>query len=255
LITSDLGSITDLNLLYSFSPRPQQEKTLILEIGAGYGRLAEAAFNIFNDSIRYVLVDSVPGSLYYAKRYLEAACPKIRIGSYYYGDAFDIDKFECYVVPSWHFSALNTLKYDICINIESFQEMPQEHVDYYLRLFDDVTRDGATIYISNAHDYLFKGDWNFPKNWRKLLCSNTPRSWTRDHPTEVFEKSVGDFSVQNAAIDANYRYSLERSEEAEIFLLKTGVRRMLGPIVRHSLRRVGQLMQSRGAGTAPRRTR
>ena len=57
---SDLGSILDLNLLYAYAFDPDRKTTTILEIGGGYGRLAEAAFNIFGKSIRYVLVDSVP---------------------------------------------------------------------------------------------------------------------------------------------------------------------------------------------------
>ena len=205
LTIADLGSIMDLNLLYSFScGRKQRESTLILEVGGGYGRLAEAAFNVFGDSIRYVLVDSVPGSLYYAKSYLEAACPAIRIGSYYHDDKFDLDNYECYIAPSWHFSTLNNLRYDICVSIETFQEMSQEHVDHYLSMFEEVACEDATIYISNARDYRFKGRWNYPKNWRKLLCSNTPRSWTQDHPTEIFKKSVGNFSAQNTVIDVSY---------------------------------------------------
>jgi L-rhamnose mutarotase len=206
MMVADLGSIMDLNFLYSFSFNPDRKVTKILEVGGGYGRLAEAALNVFGKSIRYVLVDSVPVSLYYAKEYMERACPDIRVGSYYNGDAFDLNIFDCYIIPSWYFQKLNQEKYDMCVNIESFQEMNQEHVDSYLNLFDSVSVDDATIYISNAHDYLFQGNWHYPNHWRKLVCTNTPRSWTADHPTEIFEKSKGDFSSANARLDDVYNF-------------------------------------------------
>jgi hypothetical protein len=137
---------------------------------------------------------------------MEQACPEIRVGSYYDGDAFDMNNFECYIIPSWYFEELNREQYDICINIESFQEMNQVHVDTYLNLFDRVSVDGATIYVSNAHDYIFRGDWNYPANWQKLLCANTPRSWSPDHPTEIFVKGKSNFSVRDAVVDDIHSY-------------------------------------------------
>jgi hypothetical protein len=206
LRVADLGSMMDLNFLFTYSSNPARKITNILEVGGGYGRLAEAAFNVFGKSIRYVLVDSVPASIYYSTEYMKRACPEIRIGSYYEGDPFDLNKFECYVVPSWYFSELNKETYDVCVNIESFQEMNQGHVDSYIKLFDDVSADGAVIYISNSHDYLFNGSWNYPNHWQKVFCSNTPRSWTANHPTEVFVKREGDFSSQNEMLDGTLAY-------------------------------------------------
>lgn len=209
---ADLGSIMDLNLIYSHSFDPSRKVTKILEVGGGYGRLAEAALNVFGDSVRYVLVDSVPVSLYYAKRYMERACPHVRVGSYYDGDEFDMDKFGCYIIPSWYFQELNREEYDVCVNIESFQEMNQGHLDTYLRIFDEVSRDGAMMYVSNAHDYIFSGEWRYPDHWQKLLCARTPRAQSRDHRTEVFTKSRGDFSSWNATLDAVHAYQLWKGD-------------------------------------------
>ncbi len=206
LRVADLGSIMDLTFLYSYAFDPARKITNVIEIGGGYGRLAEAAFNVFGKSIRYVLVDSVPVSLYYSKKYLESVCPDIRVGSYYDGDKFDLSEFHCYIIPAWYFAELNKEKYDICINIESFQEMNQQHIDTYLQLFDRVSVDRATIYVDNARDYIFRGNWNYPKHWQKLFCSNTPRSWTPDHPVEIFVKGTGDFSAQNAILDDIHYY-------------------------------------------------
>ncbi len=211
LRVADLGSLMDLTFLYTYARDPARKVTTILEVGGGYGRLAEAAFNIFGKSIRYVLVDSVPVSLYYSKKYLESVCPDIRVGSYYDGDSFDMSEFDCYIIPAWYFAKLNKEKYDICINIESFQEMNQQHVDSYLQLFDSVSVDRGIMYLDNAHDYIFHGNWNYPNHWQKLFCSNTPRSWTADHPVEVFVKGTGDFSAQNAILDDIHHY-LQRAQ-------------------------------------------
>lgn len=230
----DLGSIMDLNLLYSFRPTNPQGPTSFLEVGGGYGRLAEAALNVFGESIRYVMVDSVPGSLYYAREYLSRACPEARIGSYYNGDPFDLQTYSCFIVPAWHFERLNTQTYDVCVNIESFQEMSQIHVDYFLALFARVTREGSLVYVSNAHDYLFQGDWNYPDTWQKLLCTNTPRSWTPDHPTEVLSVRTGDFRLANSAINEFYR-NFETTKTLRQGLSSTG--RLLTERLRQVLRR------------------
>jgi hypothetical protein len=212
LRVADLGSIMDITLLFTYAFDPARTITNILEVGGGYGRLAEAAFNIFGKSIRYVLVDSVPVSLYYSKRYLQSVCPDIRVGSYYDGDRFDLSEFDCYIIPAWYFNELNEEKYDICINIESFQEMNQQHVDTYIQIFDRVSVDHAVIYIDNARDYIFRSNWSYPNHWQKLLCSNTPRSWTRDHPVEIFVKGTGNFSAQNAILDDIHHY-LQRIQD------------------------------------------
>jgi hypothetical protein len=139
----------------------------------------------------------------YAPAYLRQACASARIGSYYDGDAFDLDRFDCYVIPAWHFTALNAYRYDALVSINSLQEMAQHHVDWYLSLMDGAAADGAICYFNNAHDYLFKGAWRYPPHWRKLLCASSPRSWSANHPTEVFTVDRGvDHAGANAALDA-----------------------------------------------------
>ena len=120
------------------------------------------------------MVDAVPASLIYARDYLRAACPDARIGFYYDSDAADIDSFDCYIAPAWHFEGLNgSERYDVCVNIESFQEMTQAAVDAYIGLFDRIGADDAIFSISNADDYQFRGSWNSPPTWRRLFPSNT----------------------------------------------------------------------------------
>jgi hypothetical protein len=231
---ADLGSIMDLNLLYAYAGSQGRSVTRILEVGGGYGRLAEAAFNIFGHSLKYVIIDAVPASLYYAPRYLAQACPDARIASYYDSDfgGLDLDSADIAIVPAWHFERINRDSYDVCVNIESMQEMNQEHVDYYLRLFQSVAADNATIYLSNARDYHFRGSYNYPANWQKLFSSNTPRSWKPDHPTEIFRKTAADCSMQNMMIDSAYRYGLWLQRDAPEFIRRNGCKGVIAPLGR-----------------------
>ena len=75
--------------------------------------------------------------------------------------------FDCYIVPSWHFERLNSARYDVCVNVDSFQEMSQILVDRYLELFDSVLQPEGIVYNSNGRGSYFKGTWNFPGHWRK----------------------------------------------------------------------------------------
>jgi len=244
LLEPDFGTLMDLNLLYGFSRGGRL--TRILEVGGGYGRLTEAAFNIFGGSVRYVLVDAVPASLYYSKKYLTHACPDARIRSYYDAEgAFDFEEYDISIVPSWHFEKLNRISYDLCVNIESMQEMNQHHVDYYLNLFDSVAADEAIIYLSNSHDYYFKGSFRYPTHWQKLFCSNTPRSWTRDHPTEMFRKTKTDCSFQNAIQDANYRYGLWMQNDPKEFIIRNGPESVIAPAIKALAHRMRSKVRAR----------
>jgi hypothetical protein len=212
---TDLGSVMDANLISAHSPgTPASGRTAICEVGGGYGRLAEVMTGGSADSMHYVLVDAVPGSLMYAYSYLKAQLPDHKIGSFYNGDAYSTD-FDCYVIPAWHTSVLADSCFDLCINIESMQEMEQHHVDFYIGLFDRLAVHGGEIYLSNARDYVFQGTWRLPDNWQTVFLSNTPRSWTADHPTHILYKREGDFSLPRSMHEAAFRQQIDAWKEAQ----------------------------------------
>jgi tetratricopeptide (TPR) repeat protein len=146
----------------------------------------------------------------------------LRIGFYYEEDALDLELFDCYIMPAWHFDpSPHTGSFDCSINVQSMQEMNQYHIDYYLSLFNTILKEGGGIaYLSNEKDYIFQGEWTYPKNWKLLLKTRTPRSWTRNSPTEVFLKSAGSFEKENRWID--FMYSLQLQEfDRSVDQLKT----------------------------------
>jgi len=215
LLVTDLGSILDVSTIASFLD-PTIERLHILEVGGGYGRLAEVFLNMYErGSVRYVLVDAVPASLMYSYLYLSDRFRDLHIGSYYCDDPFNMDLFDCYIVPSWHFDIpAKRGAFDCCVNIQSMQEMSQYHVDYYLSMFDELLKDGSGLaYISNEKDYVFQGEWNYPATWRCLMKTRTPRSWTRDSPTEVFIKGARSFERENRLIGSVYSLQLRQYDE------------------------------------------
>ncbi|MDQ6990714.1 MAG: putative sugar O-methyltransferase [Mariprofundaceae bacterium] len=215
LMVTDLGSMMDINLISSLLM--SETKLVIVEVGGGYGRLAEVFMNLFGpDRIKYVLVDAVPASLMYSELYMKDRFPDVNIGSFYRDDDFDLEKHPCYVMPAWHFESLNANQFHVCINVQSMQEMSQEHVDYYLSLFNNIVQDRGLIYLSNEKDYVFRGQWNYPENWQKVFQNRTPRSWTRHSPTEMFLKQAeGDFSSANQLLDFMYEKQLHDYDMVE----------------------------------------
>ena len=148
LIVADLGSIVDVNLINIYL-RKETDSINIIEVGGGYGRLAEVFFNVAAsekstiNKVKYVLVDAVPATLMYAYKYLVKALPNIKIGFYYNGDDFNLDKFDCYIAPSWYIEKINNSSYDLAINVQSMQEMEQFHVDFYLKFFDKILNNNG----------------------------------------------------------------------------------------------------------------
>lgn len=207
----DLSTIAEVNMLYAGLEKTSDRVKHVLEVGGGYGRIAEAIMNTAED-IKYVMVDAVPGSILYSYEYLKKMLSNKKIGFYYLEDEFDLEKYDVYIIPAWHFEEYNRCKYDCCINISSMQEMGQTHVDYYLELFDRVLKKGGIAYIQNSHDYLFKGEWKYNKSWERVFMCNTPASWTAYFPTEIFVKREADYSRWNQCVLAGYEYALKEKQ-------------------------------------------
>jgi putative sugar O-methyltransferase len=220
LNAADLGSILDLNFLHEYIEVAESKKAMILEIGGGYGRLAEACFNVFDDQFIYVMVDAVPASLFYAYTYLTQLYPEKKIGFYYNGDKFDLNLYDCYLVPIWHFEKLYTSKFDCCINIASFQEMEDQQVTFYLDLFNRVCATEGIIYLSNSRDFIYKREFNYPDNWQLLVKENTPRSWTPYYPVEILKKTEQDCTDQNAQKQLEYLPALIKAYQEHVSLLE-----------------------------------
>jgi len=200
----DLNTIIDIELIYSFLPDLHERSLTVLEVGGGYGRLCEGMFNVFGDKLKYVLVDAVPASIYYSYLYLKKSLPGINIGFYYQDDRPDLEKYDCYIVPSWHFENCFSNNFDLCLNLSSLQEMNDDQVNYYLNLFNHRTKLGGRIVLFNSRDYIKSRDFIYPKNWLYLFKQKTPRSRTIDMPLDILENTKRDCTSENAAVIIDY---------------------------------------------------
>lgn len=217
LLIADLGTIIDLNLIAPYLPAGARAEPLrVIEVGGGYGRLAEAMFNVYDGQLKFVMIDAVPASLIYAYEYLSRARPDLRIGSFYRGDAYDLERFDIYICPIWHFETAGAGQFDLAINVQSMQEMAQHHVDYYLGWFDSVLKPGAVAYLCNRRDHVFRGAWHYPQHWECLLKICTPRSWIRDFPAEVYRKGERAYAGENALAETRYRRELGQANARQI---------------------------------------
>jgi SAM-dependent methyltransferase len=205
----ELRTVHDVALMTSHLRRPEGQFR-ILEVGAGYGRLAEAFFNLKLD-VRYVIVDAVPATLYYAYEYLRRALPRKKVAFYYKDGPEAAAAADCYVLPTWRIGDIELEPVDLAINIASFQEMTMKQVRYYLQLFDRTVTDGGGIYISNSRVYGYPREYTYPSNWKILFKHTTPFSVTLHYPVEIFEKTGADWSANNVEVER--RYFLELYED------------------------------------------
>lgn len=219
LLIADLGTMIDLNLIapYFADHTAESPPLHVIEVGGGYGRLAEAMFNTHHGPLKYVLIDAVPASLILAYEYLNQARPDLRIGSFYRGDSYDkMDNFDIYICPIWHFEKTSAKNFDLCINIQSMQEMNQNHVDFYLHWLNKLLKENGIAYLCNRRDHVFKGIWNYPDHWQRLMKIGTPRSWTRDFPTEIFRKNCRNFVHENNLVEALYQRDFQKKNAQTI---------------------------------------
>ena len=124
---TDLFSVIDVLLLSAFCDTNDNPR--VLEIGGGFGRTAEFLSKSIYPSMRYVNVDAVPVSLTYCFQYLRARFPDRKVSIVTRGSLIDLDS-DFLVVPAWNLSLLDQLKFDISMNIESFQEISQSIVEF-----------------------------------------------------------------------------------------------------------------------------
>jgi putative sugar O-methyltransferase len=106
----------------------------VIEIGAGFGRTAQAIIRLVRNITTYTIVD-IPQVLALSACYLEKVLSLDEFAKLDFVNAFEIDE-----------NFLNSLAVDLVINIDSFQEMPKETVRFYL---ENVVSKSKYFYSKN----------------------------------------------------------------------------------------------------------
>ncbi|WP_281684044.1 putative sugar O-methyltransferase [Thalassobaculum salexigens] len=178
LISQDLArSAVEYNQMLELCSLP--ENATILEIGSGYGRLAQV-FHEFG-AAKFIIVDIAP-ALFLAQTYLHAVFPK--------GKFFDFRSFENfedvrreYEEAEFVFLSPNQIdqlpdnSVDLTININSFMEMTYQAVDHYMRTIDRICRGWLYMKQWRARgqkkiDHNFgHGDYPTRPSWKKTIDS------------------------------------------------------------------------------------
>ena len=182
LVSQDLASsILEINAI-SKSIVPG---SVVLELGAGYGRDAYAMLAA-NPGIKYIIVD-IPPALWIAETYLSRQFPDLRVFRYRDFSVFDdiADEFrECDVAffLSTQISSLPNGIADIAINISSLHEMRPEQIAFYFSQFDRLLKDGGAFYFKQwkRTKVLFEDvvicedDYPIPASWRREFSREAP---------------------------------------------------------------------------------
>ncbi len=168
----------------------RHERKHLLEIGGGYGALAHHLSNILED-VTYVIVD-LPETLLFSAAYLLSLDPDSRIYLYdknTFPDFITSDAVESYdfiLVPNYALRSLRHLRFELVINIASFQEMRAEQVNEYLDFIDKVCAGALYSYNMDAQ----------PRNKELLNLSEIFKA--RFEAKEVFQPDEKDVSLDTA---------------------------------------------------------
>ena len=161
----------------------------MLDLGGGYGRLAEFLLPEFK--VSYVIVEAVALSLLVAPQYISQIL-HIEVNDYWGTRDRDFKKYALSVWPTWEIQDIIP-QADILINIHSMQEMGDDKCAFYLDLFDRLKKEGAFVFLKNNYRYITR-KWNFPGRWQIIYDHNawpctegfvdgvwqdTPRTWVR----------------------------------------------------------------------------
>lgn len=208
LIIADLNTFMDLATLNKFVfSNERKDHITVLEVGGGYGRLAEGLLAEFPVIDLLIEVDSVIDSLCYCYSYLEVAFPEKQIMMLGYHSS-PVQECDVVVCPSWRMESLKLDTVELFINISSFQEMYDEQVKMYVEWWQSLSLENSMFYISNSRDFYYRRNYEYPQDWELLYKARTPRSNTPDFPTEVMRRMPAHRKADNEEIENRYRQEI-----------------------------------------------
>ena len=151
LLTRDLlDSVAELNFLERHLAISQRKAVVVLDIGAGYGRLAYRSVVALPSIERYLCTDAVPVSTFVCEHYLRYRGVEAR----------------AQVVPLHEIrGTLRRYPVDLAINVHSFSECPLEAIAWWMALLRErsvrhlmvvpnvVGTDGVTMLTFDGQDF------------------------------------------------------------------------------------------------------
>jgi putative sugar O-methyltransferase len=182
LVTQDLcNSALEYATIRGEAPLPENAR--IVEVGAGYGRLAWVFLSEMPD-VRYLVVD-IPPALAIAEEYLSGLFPDRTVFPFRRFTRFEdiAREFEgaqiAFMTPN-QLDLLPELGSDLFVNVSSFHEMRPDQIEHFFSLIDLHCR--GFFYSkqwrawSNPHDAVEIGESSYPvrAHWRKIFQRRHP---------------------------------------------------------------------------------
>jgi putative sugar O-methyltransferase len=182
LISQDLASsILEISAMNS----TLASGSVVLELGAGYGRDAYAMLATL-PGIKYVIVD-IPPALWVAETYLHHQFPDKRIFRYREFSSFAEvqDEFSDCDIAFFLSTQIESLPdgiADLVVNISSLHEMRLDQIAFYFSHFDRLLKDGGQFYFKQwkCGPVLFENvvirqeDYPIPETWSCELSQEAP---------------------------------------------------------------------------------
>lgn len=178
-ITHDLlQSIDEFYAIFPYFPNNDNHST-ILELGAGYGRLAYVFSKAMKNNT-YIVVD-MPGSLIISQYYLSRVFSKEKILTFQESMKIKkftkktLSKYQIVFLTPWQLPDMSEKTVDIFINIYSFQEMTTKQISNYYILIDRICKNlffsKQLVRSYNPKDELIINQKDYPKykHWEKLF--------------------------------------------------------------------------------------
>lgn len=182
LILADLGSILDVLEIESLFSKMMTIN--VLEIGGGYGRLALSVLENRGQVKQWNMVDIVPSSLALAHSYLTL---NGHSPSFSFKDSSIQNVIRLLQISRIHMIEDDSI--DLFVNIESFQEMTQEWVNFWVEVINRKAKKGAFFYHSNSFNYKNEFEITLGPSWELVRSIDSPRHWTTGHRTEIWKKN------------------------------------------------------------------
>jgi len=147
LVSTDLLlSVDDFYSLYELNSAIATEPLVVVDLGAGWGRLGYVLQKV-NPLCTYVVLD-LPEPLLISQSYLPTLLPEATVCRY--DQSRHIVRFDRETLRTarmWFLGTQDLLKFDagavdLMVNTGSFQEMPKTYVEEYFRYFSRVAAGG-----------------------------------------------------------------------------------------------------------------
>lgn len=169
--------------LYSITQHVDINKKLdIVELGAGYGRLAYVFLNSL-PKVTYCIID-IPPALYMSQEYLKEVFPKETFFFFRHFNNFkeiekDFLKARIRFLLPQQIELLPQDIFDVFVNISSFHEMRRDQIKNYIEQAGRISR--SFFYFkqwkrsfAKDNDFMKQDEYLIPKKWEKIYHHSDP---------------------------------------------------------------------------------